>query len=591
MSGPPRLEDLKDSWRGRWAAALAPWSRFTKLMEPRWCLSSEEARQEGLSESFAMIRLNDQAVVIDLDQIAKRGLGQFAVQILAHEIGHHVYCPSNLRDHGRMIARMRAALPSKEAQAPLIANLYADLLINDRLQRSEGLDMASVYRALPAEAGAVTRTWTLYMRIYEILWSLRKSELASGEIDARTEGDAQLGARLVRTYARDWLDGSGRFAALLLPYLMEDEGVPVERLLRGWMDTRGAGGSGEVPAGLTEIEDDEAKGAVHPALDPELSGLDADPVQDPPRENAGQGGSAGQRREPFEYGQILRSLGLELTDHEIAVRYYRERAAPHLVRYPQRRLPESTEPLVEGFQTWDIGSPVEDVDWFGSVIASPRVVPGVTTVQRVYGASPGGQPEWDPVDLDIYVDCSGSMPNPQMNVSYLALAGAIVALSALRVGARVQATLWSGANQFETTGGFVSDSEAILRILSGYLGGATAFPIHLLRDTYANRKAADRPVHVMVISDDGVDTMFARDERGNSGWDVARAALDRCRAGGTLVLNLYREIEEIPDLVRARAEGWQVHRVRSWEELVAFAAAFSKAAYEEKADAAPGTAA
>ena len=39
-------------------------------------------------------------------------------------------------------------------------------------------------------------------------------------------------------------------------------------------------------------------------------------------------------------------------------------------------------------------------------------------------------------------------------ISYLALAGTILALSALRAGARVQATLWSGAGQFETTAGF-----------------------------------------------------------------------------------------------------------------------------------------
>ena len=32
----------------------------------------------------------------------------------------------------------------------------------------------------------------------------------------------------------------------------------------------------------------------------------------------------------------------------------------------------------------------------------------------------------EPVDLDLYVDSSGSMPDPQQQVSYPALAGAIV---------------------------------------------------------------------------------------------------------------------------------------------------------------------
>ena len=66
-----------------------------------------------------------------------------------------------------------------------------------------------------------------------------------------------------------------------------------------------------------------------------------------------------------------------------------------------------------------------------------------------------------PLDLDLYVDCSGSMPNPQVNVSYLTLAGAIVALSALRAGARVGTIhlsniLGSMAGAFTVSFGFVA---------------------------------------------------------------------------------------------------------------------------------------
>src|SRR5207248_635264 len=155
-----------------------------------------------------------------------------------------------------------------------------------------------------------------------------------------------------------------------------------------------------------------------------------------------------------------------------------------------------------------IGSPLEEIDWLHTILASPHVIAGRTTMERTWGVSEGGEPEKRPVDLDLYVDCSGSMPNPQVTVSYLALAGAIVALSALRVG--------------------------------------------------------------------------ARDALANAG------------TGGTLVLNLWRDPAEIPELGQAQADGWRVHRVRDWEELVAFASAFSKSAYEqERVDAArrrPGSA-
>lgn len=439
--------------------------------------------------------------------------------------------------------------------------------------------MAEVYQALGA--GASDRLWQLYMRTYEILWSRTRGSLAGAFQDDQLEGDAQLGARLVRHYARDWLDGSGKFAALCLPYLLDEKSQSARWSAR-WRDMEQAGRGG-FPSGLTEIEAGEKEGALHPAYDPELSGLDVEaPGADGPGRSsasAQKGGAPGQAREPFEFGQILKALGLQLDDHEIAVRYYRERAVPHLIPFPERQLPQSVDPLPEGLDPWDIGSPLEDVDWLQSVLVSPRVVPGMTTVQRVWGESPGQEPEKEPLDLDLYVDCSGSMPNPQHSTSYLALAGAIIALSALRTGARIQATLWSGVRQFLTTDGFVRDEAAVLRILTGYLGGGTAFPIHILRDTFVDRKPAARPAHILIVSDDGVTTMFARDEKNNSGWDVARMALAKARGGGTMVLNLYQDWTKSPDLVRAAEIGWSIFVVRTWDELVKFAREFSRLKY------------
>lgn len=578
----PDLNDLRDRWLAQWPAALACWSRFTKLSEPRWCFVDEDAKREGLTRSFAMIRLDDHAVVVNLKLVHELKVEQFPLEILAHEIGHHVYCPADLTDNARLIARMRWALPTKEHLAGMVSNLYSDLLINDRLQRLHNLRMAQVYRVLGH--GAADRLWQLYMRIYEILWSQTRGSLAGAFNDEQLEGDAHLGARLVRHYARDWLDGSGKFAALCLPYVL-DEASQAAQWLSRWRDMEQAG-QGGFPNGLTQIEDGEREGAVHPAFDPELSGLDNDPEA---LKNDGQGvlpsastapgGSPGQAREPFQYGEILRALGLKLDDHEIAVRYYRERAIPYLIPFPERTLPQSIDPLPEGLEAWDIGSPLSDVDWTESVLVSPRIIPGLTTVQRVWGESPGTEPEKEPLDLDLYVDCSGSMPNPQYQTSFLTLAGAIIALSALRTGARVQATLWSGARQFITTDGFVRDETAVLRILTGYLGGATAFPIHILRDTFQDRTPAHRPAHILIISDDGVTTMFDKDEKGNRGVDISALALKNARGGGTLVLNLYQPWEKNSDLVLAHQQGWHIHVVRTWDELVTFARDFSALKY------------
>lgn len=553
-------KSLSAEWLSRWPEALAAWGRFVSLHRPTWA---------GVRDSFAMFRLDNRSVIVDLDAVHRLGLADLPVEVLAHEVGHHVLCPADLADSARLLARVRRAMPEQERHAPMVANLYADALINDRLQRSRGLRMDEVYRRL---AGPVqSPLWTFYQRSYEILWSLPAGTLAAGAIAPQTEGDAQLAARLLRVYARDWLDGAGGFAALCWRYLADgDTGAP-------GLVCRSAVGSDAAVPGLASLDEGEDAPILHPALDPRLNEFhDPPPAPDEPPAQAEPHGPGGQYREPFEYGQILKSLGMHLDDHDIAVRYYAERARPHVVRFPTRVVRRSTEPLPEGLEPWDAGEPVDRVDWLGTTLRSPHVIPGVTTVQRAYGTVESGDTERVPVDLDVYVDSSGSMPDPRYQVSYLALAGAILALSALRVGARVQVTLWSGAGRYERSDGFVRDEQAVLRVVTGCINGATAFPLNVLRDTYANERR--RPAHIVVISDDGVDTMFTQtDERGRAGAEIAAHAL-RAAGGGTLLLNL-RSDHQL-DRIRALSTGWRVHRVTDWPELVEFARAFSKEAYE-----------
>jgi hypothetical protein len=583
--------DLKSCWENAWPQALAAWSRYTQLGPPLLCETRSAARAAKLTGSFAMIRLQDQVIVVDLPHAQECGIADYAVEVLAHEIGHHVLAPATLTDHARCLARMRRALPTLEDKAPMVANLYTDLLINDRLQRSAGLRMHEIYQILGKRAanspppGAV---WTLYLRIYELLWSLPRGSLGGGSTNDALEGDAWLGMRLVRSYATDWLGAAGKFAALLLPHLVEDQQAAED--FAALHDTRSAG-EGGIPAGLTDATADDGD-IRHPSLDPLITGLDDD-VEDSIaagipdiRPSAHIPGSS-QQRQPFEYAEILRAAGWPGSEHDAAIEYYRELAQQHLVRYPRRPVPESTEPQLEGLEPWEIGDPLDECDWFQSILQSPRLVPGLTTVRRVYGHAPGREPGREPIDLDLYVDSSGSMPNPAVQLSYPALAGAIIVLSALRAGARVQATLWSGKHQFQSTPGFIRDETAILRVLTAHYGGGTQFPLHVLRDTFAARRPDERPVHVLSISDDGVTTMFDdNDERGHSGWRICAQAMKKGRGGGTLALNITREWEKpahtyhqnlASTLRRARDEQeWQIHAVPTLEGLVAFAHAFSR---------------
>lgn len=579
---------LLDHWQAAWPQALAVWSQFTRLSDPRLCQSSVAAAREGLSGSFAMIRLADQSVVVDLEGVRELGLEDYAVEVLAHEIGHHVLAPANASDHYRLLARIRQGLPTLERHAAMVANLYTDLLINDRLQRQSGLRMHAIYQRLGAGAEPIRKpgVWALYLRIYEQLWQLERGALGVLVDESLFNTHAWLGARLVRVYANDWLTGGARFAALLLPYLHESA-QEEEKALQQLHDTREAGLDCE-PSGLIDFDPDELTTPLHPAEDPLITDGEQDESAEQNTALPAQDVSApgrGQRREPFEYGDILRAAGLKLSDHELAVRYYREAALPYLIPFPKRVAPQSLEPQMEGLEIWEIGDALDEIDWLQSLTFSPQPIPGVTTLKRQYGLVPGAEPATRPVDLDIYVDSSGSMPNPQQRISYMALAGAVICLSALRSGARVQATLWSGKKQFLSTPGFVRDEDAILRILTGHFGGATAFPIHKLRETFAARSGQDRDCHILHISDDGITTLFDQDERGNSGWDVASMALARGRAGGTMALNLHgawqtHNADYAKTLRKARdQQGWEIHAVTDLAQLLDFAREFARRHY------------
>ena len=101
--------ELIAQWRAAWPQALDVWSKFTRLRDPALCASRVAASKEGLSGSFAMIRLLDQSVVVDLPLVAELGLHDYGLEILAHEIGHHILAPGRAGDQFRLLARMRRA--------------------------------------------------------------------------------------------------------------------------------------------------------------------------------------------------------------------------------------------------------------------------------------------------------------------------------------------------------------------------------------------------------------------------------------------------------------------------------------------------
>lgn len=572
---------LETAWRDAWPAAIGYWSRYTQIRVPLLCLTPDDEKREGLTSSFAMIRLLDHAVVVSLRQVIEMKLEGFPLEVLAHEVGHHVLCPGDLGDQARLIGRVRRGLPGQVAQAGLVANLYADLLINYRLQRDHNLSISGVYAALPRSED---KLWTFYMRTYEILWSLQRNTLATGPIEPALEGDAQLCKNVLKVYAKDWLRGAGRFAALIHPYLREDGGAAVRKLFKGWLDVDGGPGGEGIPDGLASLDDDEEEGNIHPALDPDLAGdgveAEAGEEDGTVGRNLRGTGRTNPHRQPSEYAEILKAAGVKVSEDEMVCRYYRELAIPHLVKFPVKETREAKDPLPESLDIWDAAEPIQDVDWFESASRSPVVIPGVTTVKRLYGTTEGTTPTRIPVDLYIGIDCSGSMHNPKFNLSYPVVAATVLALSAFRVKARVMVVLSGEPGAWSATEGFVSSEKEVLGVLTGYHGTGYAFGLNHLRKVFAEGMERDRKVHVMIVSDSDIFAMLQ--EKDGRNWDVTATANTVAGGGGTFVLNLPQGLKSHPkEVARLNGMGYDVHAISSWEGIVAFARAFSRKHYEE----------
>jgi len=445
---------------------------------------------------------------------------------------------------------------------------------------------------VPADAAsnpeAPTRgeVWNGYMRASERLWLLAPGTLAATPT-AEHEADADLVARIVRTFRDRWLDGAPSFALLIAPYL---ESLPKEKSgLAPWMDTAATSVGDGVPEGLTDDDFDPAR-VRHPAVDPALGDDEAapegkegtEPVQPTkyvPGRARGSDGRPDRRkvvRGPQEWLELMRSVGVKREPRELVGRYYRELAMPNVIPFPAQRIERAGEPLPEGLDVWEAGSGLEAIDWFETLARSPVVVPGVTTVQRVHGVTEGGEPEKRPPDLYVGIDCSGSMGNPAHQIAYPVVAGVVLTLSALRVGARVMACLsgeWHGQGQFTETAGFVRDEKVVLGVLTDYLGTGASFGLPRLVKTFVNAPKPARPVHILVVSD---SDLFGEIDGTKDGWALAKQAVEKAGAGASAVLRLGHVDHYKAHLQKLRDAGFTPYLVANELELVAFARAFAR---------------
>ena len=469
--------------------------------------------EAGLTGSFAAFSLYDREVH-DRPGRGARSWGSRTCRWRCSRTrsGHHVLCPADLADNGRLLrpGPARAARAGgARADDPEHVRRPAD---QRPAAAQRGLRMAEVYRRA-RDGRRDDPLWTFYQRIFEILWALPAGTLAAGRGRRRHGGRRaarrEAGAGVRDRLARPARAGSPRCACGT--WSRRSRRRPSgcggccasawsTRTRRSRASTRVDDG-GEVAASRAGPAGQRVRGRADPA----------------PRRRDAAGRPASQYREPFEYGQLLRAAGAGPVARR---RWPRGTTASGRCRtWCRSRCADgtpSTEPLPEGLGAWDVGEPLEAVDWLATHAAVAGRGAGHDDRAAADRHGRGRRPRRAAggpghlrglVGLDAEPGVARVVPDAgRRDPRAVGAAGG-------RAGAgdaveRHQASSRAPTASCGTSGRCWASSPAISVARRRSRCTCCATPT---RDR-------DRPTHIVVISDDGVDTMFRpTDERGTAG--------------------------------------------------------------------------
>jgi len=410
--------------------------------------------------------------------------------VLRHEIGHR-FCPYDLimsiiLRHEAQKALLDKKIPyDKEKASGLILNLFADMNINTRTRRNGDEDIAWVYSQLINEKNKLFR---VYGRSMEIAWNERilpeeiklneSEEKASKQLAELFEGnffDSQKWRGNIRTYAE-----------IIAPFL-EDENKDKESSLD------------DIASGIPKEIDENSRGE----LAKRLSEIGSDGL---PRNISGL----------KDFKNIMAGFG-HGDSVEASIVFYDKLSDSYNVRFATRPF---GRPRKSPFQPikWNPSMGIDKLDVDYSLVNGGRIIPGVNTYawNERRRESHGGLEEVVP-NLEIYLDSSGSMPNPTEVISLPVLSGFVVAKRANRKGALVSSTNFSGKGQYETQS-WTRDLNKIFKNLVVYYNGGTIFPADVLLHD-------NTPKQVLIITDnflgneqetvDAIKELKRRDRRNN----------------------------------------------------------------------------
>jgi hypothetical protein len=508
-----------------WPLAQAYWSRFLLLGPPV---------DDSSQPSIAQIDLLSRQVSLNADQVLAKGLIGSVEALLAHEIGHHVRFPGTLQTQARLRILERSLVPFDDYS---VINLFTDLLINERLGHPLRDQMVRIYQAFTTEPafhgeGRWKRDplFLFYLGTYEELWHLEAGALmgpAAGAFRQAFPGyraEAAVLAQNVFTLGPNLYTQFLYFLSIATRYLRplwEDQPRAIDPYQCGkGQPTPDDWGEALTP---TARELEAIRRAREEGWFDEDQGKRLEGAMDLETRMAGLPG----------FGTADASLV-----PEAMAAYYRQKAEAYLLRPPpQRRWGEAHTPTA--LEEWEPGDSLREIDWLATLLHRGVELGSALPLKRSRVAEEEGcdVPMWQP-RMELYLDVSGSMPNPCVAFNAMTLAAQILSLGTVRTGGRVRALLFSTDPLLFWEWG---RSEAEMsRFLMHYLGAGTVFPFEVLARSVAEC-GDDQPIRVVISDRDFDDNVDAQ--------ECHRALLDEAVAKSARFILL----QHVPDAAHVRS--------------------------------------
>lgn len=413
-----------------------------------------------------------------------------------HEISHYQVIPYDGLIHAKLL---RAAMEHvNQNYAPIVVNVFADLIIDTKIYRKYPelitWEIKVTYDYLKSK-GKLCDFSKFLFRAYERLWDIELLEDQTlKDMDTLTE-------KVSKIILKDFVDESTwekkvSTVARYLNNLIQDTFSLVGKngsIDKGKERRKSPGGAFvEVPKDVLE------------AMGDPLESKNSDKLKEGNEDELRQKAEEFAKNIPYsEFGGPARQAGILLDGQPLATWYrglaknlieikiFEEKSGGQLPVYPE---------------VWRIGDRIEELDIVQSLLASPVIIPNLTTRKWSYKEGPGILIEKQIPDLLIVLDSSGSMRwNYTSRIErgrgpyHTALIAAFAALHyAATKGAKFSVINFSSIAEICQ---WTSDYKKAERILLRYQGGGTVLPVKQIAQQCSK---AERKSLIFIITDFGI---------------------------------------------------------------------------------------